>query len=58
MHRTVRDKLKDVSNYLKGKRAFEHTHISQKLEPRTKRFVRGKVKNSFKANQDPDLSYL
>ena len=48
----------NISNYLKGKRALEHTHISQKLEPRTKRFVRGKAKKSFKVNQDPDLSYI
>ena len=49
---------KDVSNELKGKRALEHVNISEKLEPRTKHFVRGKIKNLFKVNPNPDLSYL
>ena len=49
---------KDISNELKGKRALEHIHISQKLVPRTKHFVRGKTKDSFEVNPDPDLSCL
>ena len=41
----------------KDKRALEHIHIPQKLVPRPRHFVRGKVKDSFKVNPDPDLSY-
>ena len=39
---------KDVPNELKGKRTLEHIHVSQKLVPRTKHFVRCKIKDSFK----------
>ena len=49
---------KDVSNELKGKRALEQIHISQKLVPRTKHFFRGKIKDWFLVNPDPDLNYL